>query len=100
MLGLSDQSGFLAGSGFLLPWDVNVRVQHTETTMSEGRRPYVGYTQFLINKSTFLNRFIFTFFLILTDTLGKENGENKDSTNLLLKFLLASNMSARVVTGL
>nr|CAG4642374.1 EOG090X02WG [Evadne anonyx] len=41
--GLSDQPGFLTGSGFLLPWDVTVRVQRTETTVTEGRRPYVGY---------------------------------------------------------
>ena len=41
-LGLSDQPGFLTGSGFLLPWDVTVRVQRTETTVTEGRRPYVG----------------------------------------------------------
>jgi len=41
--GLSDQSGFLTGSGFLLPWDVTVRVQRTETTVTEGRRPHLGY---------------------------------------------------------
>nr|CAG4650013.1 EOG090X02WG [Sida crystallina] len=40
--GLSDQPGFLTGSAFLLPWDVTVRVQQTETSMTEGRRPYFG----------------------------------------------------------
>ena len=37
--GLSDQPGFLTGSAFLLPWDVTVRVQQNETTLSDGRRP-------------------------------------------------------------
>nr|CAG4641538.1 EOG090X02WG [Eurycercus lamellatus] len=43
--GLSDQPGFLTGSAFLLPWDVAVRLQHNESTASDGRRPYTaGYS--------------------------------------------------------
>ena len=40
--GLSDQPGFLAGSGFLLPWDVAVRLPLSETAEG-GRRPYTGF---------------------------------------------------------
>ena len=40
--GLSDQPGFLAGSGFLLPWDVAVRLPVHET-VEAGRRLYTGF---------------------------------------------------------
>nr|CAG4646892.1 EOG090X02WG [Megafenestra aurita]SVE92282.1 EOG090X02WG [Megafenestra aurita] len=41
--GLSDQPGFLTGSGFLLPWDIPVRLQHNESKQ-EGRRAHLGYS--------------------------------------------------------
>nr|SVE75015.1 EOG090X02WG [Daphnia dolichocephala] len=43
--GLSDQPGFLTGSGFLLPWDIPVRLQHSESNALEGRRAHnIGYS--------------------------------------------------------
>ncbi|XP_057374680.1 nonsense-mediated mRNA decay factor SMG8-like [Daphnia carinata] len=43
--GLSDQPGFLAGSGFLLPWDIPVRLQHNESNGLESRRAHnLGYS--------------------------------------------------------
>nr|SVE71569.1 EOG090X02WG [Daphnia similis]SVE72202.1 EOG090X02WG [Daphnia similis] len=43
--GLSDQPGFLAGSGFLLPWDIPVRLQHNESSGLDGRRTHnLGYS--------------------------------------------------------
>ncbi|EFX84763.1 hypothetical protein DAPPUDRAFT_222870 [Daphnia pulex] len=43
--GLSDQPGFLTGSGFLLPWDIPVRLQHNESNSLEGRRTHnIGYS--------------------------------------------------------
>nr|SVE85386.1 EOG090X02WG [Daphnia pulicaria] len=43
--GLSDQPGFLTGSGFLLPWDIPVRLQHNDSNSLEGRRTHsIGYS--------------------------------------------------------
>lgn len=48
-LGLSDQPGFLTGSGFLLPWDIPVRLQHNDSNSLEGRRTHsIGYAYPLI----------------------------------------------------
>ena len=40
--GLADQPGFLTGSAFLLPWDVPVRVEPSETLAEGGRRLYAA----------------------------------------------------------
>ncbi len=49
--GLSDQPGFLTGSGFLLPWDIPVRLQHTDSNSLEGRRTHnIGYAYPLITQ--------------------------------------------------
>lgn len=40
--GLSDQPGFLTGSGFLLPWDIPVRLPNKELSLQEGKRAHAG----------------------------------------------------------